>query len=368
MYKGIILDTVQRDAFLSIAAQEGLIFEKGMTDGVFDSVTHHNPSLRFAQTIFEQFTVAGTVYVDPFIFNCLDGELIESGIIMPYKKGKDDVEGLFTFDIDIVQKMIAEKGLDIKYYTTDKIREIFDKWQEKVKEFLEIENQYNLDYNEVQIRRTLHLEPKIDYNGVDIDYFMELGKFIYHNPIFNVLKEYKEIFNIAYHNELLSPVINATNVSLTEHGKKNYVGDVTEAIHILRYTSEKLNRIYTACTLKENVKLIQSDEAKAYRSKIDEWLSSFSEQNYDRMQIVEKDIVDVQKAMKYQKYNEIVGKICATVGVVATSLPQVFPYIDSSPQVVESAAIISAIATYIGAITTFAKPSTQYLWASFGRY
>lgn len=368
MYKGIVLDTMQRNAFLSIAAQEGLIFEKGMTDGVFDSVTRYNPSHSFAQKIFEQFTVAGAVYVDPFIYSCLDGDLIETGIIMPYKKSQNDIDGLFTFDIDTVQKMIAEKGLDIKYYTVDKIREIFDNWQEKVKEFIAIENQYNLDYNEVKIRKTLHLESNTDYNGVDIDYFIELGNFIYNNPVFNALKEYKEIFNIAYHNELLSPVINATNVSLTEYGNKNHVGDVTEAIHILRYTSAQLNRIYTASTLKDNVKLIQSDEAKAYRSKIDEWLSSFSEQNYDRMQIVEKDIVDVQKAMKHQKYNESVGKICATIGVVATSLPQVFPYIDSYPQVVEAAAIISAIATYIGAITTFAKPSTQYLWASFGRY
>jgi len=85
MYKGIVLDKMQRNAFLSMAAQESLICEKGMTDGVFDMVTHHTPSLWLARMILEQFTVAGTVYVDPFTYGCMDGELIEKKIIMHIK-------------------------------------------------------------------------------------------------------------------------------------------------------------------------------------------------------------------------------------------------------------------------------------------
>lgn len=150
MYKGIVLDKMQRNAFLSMAAQEGLICEKGMTDGVFDMVTCHTPSSWFARMILEQFTVAGTVYVDPFTYGCMDGELIEKKIIMPYKKCEEDVEGFFTFDIDMVQWMMAEKGLDIKYYTVDKIRGIYDEWREKVEEFLEFDSQYNVSYSQVQ--------------------------------------------------------------------------------------------------------------------------------------------------------------------------------------------------------------------------
>lgn len=36
--------------------------------------------------ILEQFIVAGAVYVDPFTYRCIDGELIEKEIILPYKK------------------------------------------------------------------------------------------------------------------------------------------------------------------------------------------------------------------------------------------------------------------------------------------
>ena len=195
MYKGIVLDEMQRNAFLSMAAQEGLICEKGMTDGVFDMVTHHTPSLWFARMILEQFTVAGAIYVDPFIYGCMDGELIEKEIIMPYRKCEDDVEGFFTFDIDTVQWMMAEKGLDIKYYTVDRIRKIYDEWNEKVEEFLELERQYDVSYSQLRLLKAFEFEPKRDYTGIDIEHFIELGDFIYHNPVIEILKEYKELFN-----------------------------------------------------------------------------------------------------------------------------------------------------------------------------
>lgn len=288
-------------------------------------------------------------------------ELIEKEIILPYKKCEYDMEGFFSFDIDIVQWMMAEKGLDIKYYTVDRIRAIFDEWNEKVKEFLEFEDRYNLDYNRVRLLKTFRLEPKEDYNGIDIDHFIELGDFVYHNPVFEVFKEYKELFNIAYHNDLLSPVINATNSDMAESshvGTKITVKEGAEAVKVLKYTSKKLDRIYTASSLRDSVKLVQTDEAKAYRNKVDEWISAFSEQNYDNMQIIEDDIVKAQKAMKFKGIVENVGKVCATSGVIATALTPFLP----------PAGIVSAIATFAGLPAAFFDPTKQHLWASFGVY
>lgn len=361
MYKGIVLDEMQRNAFLSMAAQEGLICEKGMTDGAFDMVTRHTPSFWFARMILEQFTVAGAVYVDPFTYGCMDGELIEKKIIMPYQKCEDDVEGFFTFDIDAVRWMMAEKGLDIKYYTEDRIRDIYDEWNKKVEEFLEFERQYNVSYSQLRLLKAFEFEPKKDYTGIDIDHFIELGDFIYHNPIIEVLKEYKELFNIAYHNDLLSPVINATNSDTADSfyaSEKVPVIEGTETIKILKYTSKRLDRIYTASSLEDNVKLVQTDEAKAYREKVDEWMSAIYEQNYDNMQMIEDDIVKAQKAMKFKGIIENVGKVCATSGVVATCLMPILPPMG----------IVATMATFVGLPTAFINPTKRHLWASFGVY
>ena len=361
MYKGIVLDEMQRNAFLSMAAQEGLICEKGMTDGVFDMVTRHTPSSWFARMILEQFTVAGAVYVDPFTYGCMDGELIEKKIIMPYQKCEDDVEGFFTFDIDTVQWMMAEKGLDVKYYTVERIRQIYDEWNEKVEEFLEFERQYDVSYSQLRFLKTFELEPKRDYTGIDIDHFIELGDFIYHNPVIEVLKEYKELFNIAYHNDLLSPVINATHSDTAASpyaSEKVPVIEGAETIKILKYTSKRLDRIYTASSLKDNVKLVQTDEAKAYREKVDEWMSAISEQNYDNMQVIEDDIVKVQKAMKFKSIIENVGKVCATGGVIATVLAPILLPME----------VVATMATFVGAPTAFSNLTKRHLWASFGIY
>lgn len=386
MYKGIIFDSVQRNAFLSIAAREGLICENGFTDGVFDRVTCHNPSSTLQQTVLEQFTIAGAVYIDPFIYKCMDGELIQNGIIMPYEKCEHNMEGFFTFDVDTVQRMMEEKGL---FYSIDEIDKMFYELQETIHEYVKLKNQYNLDYREIQIRRTLQLEPKADCHEVDIDSFIKLYDSIYRSPIFKVLEEYKNIFDIAYHNDLLSPVINATNQHFTDsfyRGKKDLVRDANEAIYILKYTSKRLDRIYTAYDLRGNVKLIQSDEAKAYRNKMDEWVSCISSQNYDKIKIVEEDIVKAQNAMKimmnFQKCWEILGKMVATVGVISTALPRVLSYIDLPPELQSADLIskvtnasneISANATYFGAFTTFINPTAlfkipykKYLWTSFG--
>ena len=361
MYKGIVLDKMQRNAFLSMAAQEGLICEKGKTDGVFDMVTHHTPSLWFARMILEQFTVAGAIYVDPFTYGCMDGELIEKKLIMPYQKCEDDVEGFFTFDIDTVQWMMAEKGLDIKCYTIDRIREIYDEWNKKVEEFLEFERQYNVSYSQLRFLKTFELEPKRDYTGIDIDHLIELGDFIYRNPLIEVLEEYKELFNIAYHNDLLSPVINAANSDTADSSyasEKVPVIEGAETIKILKYTSKRLDRIYTASSLKDNVKLVQTDEAKAYREKVDEWMSAISKQNYDNMQMIEDDIVKVQKAMKFKGVIENVGKVCATSGVIATVLTPILPPMG----------VVAAMATFVGMPTAFLNPMKRHLWASFGIY
>lgn len=87
-----------------------------------------------------------------------------------------------------------------------------------------------------------------------------------------MLKEYSELFNIAYHNDLLSPVIDATNSGMGESsdiGAKISIMKGTEAVKVLKYTSKKLDIIYTASSLADSIKLVRTDEVKAYRRKVD---------------------------------------------------------------------------------------------------
>ena len=354
MHKGIVLRETQRNAFLTMAAREGLICDNRMTDGVFGKVTTQTCSLQLAQEIFELLVISGTVYVDPFIYKCIDGELIEKGIIMPYEKCESNFEGYFVFNIDTVQQMMEERGWDLRYYTTDRIIKMYNEWKYEAKMLLNYEKKYNINYESVWLSNLLKINEAKEF---DENYYLELRDSVFKNPIFKVLAEYTKLFNIAYHNNLLSPF--SGKIINTEFTKKQKViSEETEAIKILRYTSRKLDRIYTASSLRENIDLIQTSEAMAYREKIDEWITAFSEQNYNAVQIVEEDILKAQKAMKFKNIIENIGKICAICGVTSMVFKQICP----------SADIIGEITTLASLPLAFYNPQKKYLWSSFGIY
>lgn len=356
MYKGIVFDEMQRNAFLSIADNEGLICEKGMSDGIYKSVTQFNPSYQITKNIFEQFIVAGTIYIDPITYKYLDGELIEKNIIMPYEENKKDVFEFCYFDVSNIQKMLKENNYDTELYTEEKIREIFYELKEKIVECVGLEDEYNFDYNTLQFRKLFFetgLSNRLE-NKEKVEYYLNLKSSIIHNTLYKILVEYKKLLNIAFSNDLICPVIDNSET------KTPYVKEYDDAIKILRYTSERLGRIYVANNIKDNLNLVQSDEARAYRTKVNEWMTALSKIDYNSMEVIESDIVKVQNAMKHKKWIEITGKLCATVGVGASLI--------AHNPIGLTASIIAEIATYIGAPTAFYDPlkNEKYLWASFG--
>lgn len=360
MFHGIVFNEVQRNAFLAMAARDKLICEKGFTDGVYKSRTCRLPSYGPSTTnILRQFLLAGAVYVDPFTYECLDGELIDSGIILPYKETKGDMSSFLAYDVGTIQNMMSEKEYDVNVYTTARIEEMYSEWIEKVEEFLILEKKHNLNYDDIWFRHVI-LKEKIS-NEINIDYYLALGDYIYHSPIYSVLTEYKKLFNIAYYNDLLCPVVNASMYNYAAFpNPEGIIPKTMEAdtvVHIYECTSNKLGIGFLPGTVKDCVRLVQSAEAKAYRDKVDEWLRDFSLLNFDAMEKVENDIIAAQKAMRTKKLLEISTVIAGTIGIVASCEAHCKP----SPF-----AEIAEVATYWGALA-FVDPTKRYLWASFGK-
>ena len=266
VYKGIVLSAAQTDAFLAIANDEKLICEKGCSDGIYQKRTARLPDLFRANEVLEQFVVAGKIYVDPVTYRYLDGQLIEKGIILPYEKTSNELDFL-SYDIFTVQRMLFEQGYSPSEYTEERIFELFYELNKGIREYLALTDGFDSAFAEIEIREALGL-----YNFVSLeeqrrfDHCRKLKTKIYTNPVYSVLSEYRDILNIAYHNNLLCP-FSAVSNSTT----KVPPIESDNAVMILKYTSETLGRISTARTLKENVRLVQSKEAKAYHEKINEW-------------------------------------------------------------------------------------------------
>lgn len=251
VYKGIVLSAAQTDAFLAIANDEKLICEKGCSDGIYQKRTARLPGLLRANEVLEQFVVAGKIYVDPVTYRYLDGQLIEKGIILPYEKTSNELDFL-SYDIFTVQRMLFEQGYSPSEYTEERIFELFYELNKRIREYLALTDGFDSAFAEIEIREALGL-----YNFVSLeeqrrfDHCRKLKTEIYTNPVYSVLSEYRDILNIAYHNNLLCP-FSAVSNSTT----KVPPIESDNAVMILKYTSETLGRISTARTLKENVCLV----------------------------------------------------------------------------------------------------------------
>ena len=357
MYKGVVLHEMQLKAFLSIAAQEELICEKGISDGVFNSLTKYKPTYTFGKAILEKFCVAGTIYVDPYIYRVLDGKMIEQGLIMPFEpfmEGEIDPLG-FQYDLYMIQLMLAEEGYSHENYTIEKIRESLYDLKKQSREIAALMETYP-DVKRLSLTKVLGLNDPI-YKSEYIDRYSSLKESITSNPVFRVLVEYNKNVSVAYHNDLLSSC--TIEIDNKANDELQFLKNTDRAVRISKYTSEKIGCIYTAASLNECISLIQSAPAQAYRQKVDEFLNALSKSDYDQMEVIDQEIEKAINATKWSKAIKTAGKVVATAGAIGTTASLIRP--DSL-----AAMGISCAATFIGVPLAFLDPNKQYLWASYG--
>lgn len=365
MYSGIVFSNYQTKAFLSMAAREGLICEKGETDGVFNKLTRAIVPNTKSMAIREQLCVAGTVYIDPFIYRCMDGELIQNGIIRPYVKPETNLFESIIFDVDTIQELLEEKGYDIKYYTVETIHKAFEEWKEKCEEFNKYTIEQHNHYKGVEFLKLLGLSPKESYDEAGYEHYINLKNAVFSSPLLDVVKEYENLLAVAFNNNLLSPM--GTTIITPEILNSNRIlpnKKVETAISIVKYTSKKLDRIYTGSSITDCIKLLDTDESKAFRRKIDELIVATSEQDANKIEKIDKEIEKAKNAMKAKRCVEVLGTVCTVAAIAGTF---VIPYLE--PELTQLGASISNAATILGPLA-LCNPmrAHEYLWASYGIY
>lgn len=358
MYKGIILTEAQERAFLSIANSEQLIYENGETDGVYRRLVNANPSYQFANKIFEQFMVAGTVYVNPFTYKNLAGELIEKKIILPYEESKMEIV-FKPFNLDAVHMLMEEQGIKSDEYPIDRLEAEFSEAAQIAAECQEIEEYYKMDSMSMTMKYIIGLSLGIyDENFMKkAEAYNLLEEKLKNNVVANIVAKYNKILNIASHNRLLCPVGNRNNKGKSLE-RIHEIKQSSDAVSILRISSEKLQKRYCCTTLKDNVDMVQRPEAIAYRQKVDEWLSAVSKFDLDTAEIIEKEITIIQKNIKTKK---AIGTVVTTIG--ALTVPVSCMCHDMRIQIIGN---VSSVAGAGISYYNMRKEDKKYLWASFG--
>lgn len=375
MYNGTVFNELQELSFLSIAANECLISERGISDGLFDKIKNSMPSYPLAQKLLERFCVAGKVYINPSIFRFLEGELIDREIIVPYSKERNKKHELSLEDLVLdpysIQQFLKEKNYDTSQYSIERLTWEFEEWKKKAKELLNFYDNHP-DYQTDWFSVFLGL-PCDTLTKKEKDYYTNLEHEVLNSIVYTATHEYLSLVEIAYHNNLLCPVTISTEHNQSKNYSANNQNTLLEsqkAVRISKYTSNVLGRIYVAGSLKDCISLTQSDAARAYRQKINEFVTSLSKQEYNNIERINEEISKAQSAMKwesrYKKTIEITGRIVATAGAIGQAVSQISP----DPLVVAVGSGISIFATYISVPLAFFNPIKQdsYLWANYGLF
>lgn len=370
MYNGTVFTDIQERAFLSIAANEGLISERGISDGLFDSIKQTVPSFTLAQKLLEKFCVAGKVFISPFIFKFLEGELVDREIILPYSEKRTHLNGIIC-DPYTIQYILEEKGYDTTHYTVDKISKELEDWKKKAKELTDFyEKHPNFKTEWLRLVMGLECDTLSEKERV---YYTKLEREVFDNILYIITQEYINLVEIAYQNNLLCPVKISTDNNKVDYyslSSQNKLIESETAVQISKYTSEALGRIYFAGSLRDCITLTQSDAAIAYRQKIDEFVTSLSIQDFDSIERINQELSKAQSAMKLEagcvKTQEVCGKIVATAGALGQTASLMYP----NTLIGNIGSGISIFATYLSIPLSFINPAKQesYLWTSYGLY
>ena len=356
MYKGLVFDEVRNSAFLSIANKEGLISERGMSDGIYGrAIRINNISHELAESVFEQMIIAGRVFVNPGLYKYMQGELIDNGFIKPYDNNKDETFDFISYDIDTVLRMLKEKGYGQEEYTEKRVREEFADIYEKAIEVNRIEKDSGIN-QWTEVTTLTGLNP----NGVDVSplkHYSELRKGIIHSPVYRVLSEYREVLNIAYKNSLLCSVTNTNNSIQIDN-----VDQMDNALNLFKYTEKSSHKIYTASKLKDNVRLAETEEAKGLRKQISLWINRLSTGEFDEAEKIKREIAYAQKALRSEKIVDSINWWNTTF-----SLP-VYIFSNLPGKIGQMFKIIGIIQVLSGAGTQLSLKviKEKYLWASYG--
>lgn len=130
------------------------------------------------------------------------------------------------------------------------------------------------------------------------------------------------------------------------------ISDTEEKIKLVRITSDQLGATPIKPTLCDTIELSKSAEAAAYRTKIEQWITSIRDGKYSGYDMILREIKSAQRALGCAKFLTGAGSVCTVVGIPALAVPE-----------------IGAPVTIIGALTLLGSTSlySANKWAALGR-
>jgi hypothetical protein len=314
----------QGKAILYSAIKEGLVDNNPyIGDGYVTRILNDPPMAEVRDSAFEQLVIGGKLYLPFWIPNDWEGAIFEAGLVesLPRIKEKDKVLVESLSDSTILH-LLRERGHN---YSLVDLKQCRDEFMQKYKEWEEISN--NLDYNVVySLYNLAKIQSPSMYTEQQYNKSVELiNAHEKVEPIEEIFDEYSSIIthamNINAYSSLSIETTNVSNISLLP------AKDIHQEQALLQISCNELNAAPIGYSLKQTIQISKSAETAAYRSKLDEWVTSLKRVETDDYHKIHDEINYCLKQLRFSRFLNRTGNFLTYIGVPMSILGMFNPAI-----------------------------------------
>lgn len=324
---GVVVGEPQGKAILYYAIKEGLADNNPyIGDGYVKNILNNPPLAEVRDSAYEQLVIGGKIYLPFWTPKDWKGSIFETGLVesLPSIKEKEKVLVESLSDSTILY-LLRERGYN---YSLIDLIQYRDEFMEKYKKWEEVSN--NVDYNVVySLFYLANIESPGTYTEQQYNKSVELtNAYDKIKPIVKIFDEYSSIIthamNLNAYSSLSIETTNASNVSILSPK------DIRQEQALLQISCNQLNAAPIGYTLKQTIEISNSTETAAYRSKLDEWVSSLKRGGRDDCQKIYDDINYCLKQLNFSRFLNRTGNFLTYIGVPMSILGMFNPAIGIS--------------------------------------
>lgn len=351
-----------------MAAEEGLIFSKRDTDGVFEQICRTPVDYRIRQQLLEQVVLTPTIALNrwhAFLWDAISGPLKEDGHIInlndPIIDSPCQIEGLSLY---MIAGLTRAAGHEIPVSEIEARAHAVQIALQEEENFTIRTGRKAPNLMEKQIRNFLNeasfLEIPHDYSEHEYEEQRQRNeKYSEFSPIANALSEYMAVSELATKHNMLIKMAYFPEFGQQQLLNPNFLREPSsEELVLFRIVSNELGKTTFRPTIKDCLKLAQDPATIALREHLVKWHAELASGEESTLQSIKAEIQTASAALSKLRGVQTAGSITTWLSVPVSVVELIF----SLPPLLSISVGIAGKMCSAGSAATKKK----YRWAMYG--
>lgn len=273
------------------------------------------PSRELLDRSFEQIVIGGRVLI-PFWMPRWDGELFDGQILVPAPEVDDtDLIAVTNLDVGFVSAMLADRGIS---WTAQDIADRHRRLGEALDTWNAVSGGRSFENYSVLMALRGVIGDGAEFDPAEVATWTALqAAYDDFKPVVRSVEDYRRVITASLNAAALSAlplngvIQQALPVAAVESGEERHA--------FLKIACSELRRVPIGSTLKETLRITQSDAAAHLRSKLHEWTWLLRTRELSKYDDVIGEIHRARRELRFARALGKAGELTTVVGCSATA-------------------------------------------------